>query len=58
MQQLLMIYVLAGYADSAQNVMGSTLRGLGILAVQSSLQFLSLVKGSGIFMALSCGFGV
>ena len=30
-QKLLMIYVLAGYADSAQNVMGSTLRGVGHL---------------------------
>ena len=30
-QKLLMIYTLAGYADSAQNVMGPTLRGVGRL---------------------------
>eukprot|EP00439_Symbiodinium_sp_Y106_P063643 s735_g9.t2 len=50
-QKLLMIYVLAGYADSAQNVMGSTLRGVGR---QTTAVVIYLVSFYAVMLPLGC----
>jgi len=53
MSQLLVIYLIAGYFDSAQNVMGACLRGMGWVRLPAAIYLLVYY---GVMLPVSCVF--